>query len=76
MIIKIYKNTRPKSAIEWFVLIFAGVSAMITYYSLFYPVVGSETANKILGVIGLLSLFLMYLIFKGTQFAGRSQMKT
>ena len=59
----------------WCALIFAGLLAMITFYSLFYPIVGSETANKILGVLALIVLFLMWLIFKGSQFAG-SQIKT
>jgi len=72
MIIKIHKNTRPKSAKEWFALISAGLLAMIVIYSLFFPILG----NEIFGIIILIWLFSALAMLKGTQFSRKEPIKT
>lgn len=58
------------SAKDWFIVVFAGLLAMITIYSLFYPLLGNPTDDKILGIVALVWIFLAFLIMKPTQFKG------
>jgi nicotinamide riboside transporter PnuC len=46
-------SIKKYSSKQWFALISAGVLGMVTIYSLFYPLLGNPTGDKILGIVAL-----------------------
>ena len=51
---------------DYFIIIFAGILAMVNMYSLLYPILGNPMSDKVLGIVALIHIFSMWIVLNFT----------